>query len=64
VATLDLAGAERGWMTSALDLASVAFLLSTEGADQALAREAGVRWHLHITRRNDHSLDWSLEPLI
>ena len=64
VATLDLAGGQRGWMTSALDLASVAFLLWTDAGDPAAAREAGIRWHLHIARRGDQELDWSLEPLV
>jgi len=63
VATLDLAGGQRGWVTSALDLASVAFLLWTDAGDPAAVREAGIRWHLHVTRRGDHELDWSLEPL-
>lgn len=64
VATLDLASGERDWMTNALDVASVTFLLSTDGADPALARDAGIRWHLHIARGNDNALDWSLEPLV
>ena len=64
VATLDLGGSERGWMASALDVASVAFLLSTGGTGAALARDAGIRWHLHIARVDDHRLDWSLEPLV
>jgi hypothetical protein len=65
VATLDLAGGQRGWMTSALDLASVTFLLWTDDAeDPAAAREAGIRWHLHVARRGDADLDWSLEPLV
>jgi type IV pilus assembly protein PilB len=63
VATLDLAGGEREWMASALDLASVAFLRWSDGADPALARESGIRWHLHVARRKDMGLDWSLEPL-
>jgi type IV pilus assembly protein PilB len=63
VASLDLAGGERGWMTSALDIASVTFLHWTDGADPALARDSGIRWHLHVARRKDLGLDWSLEPL-
>jgi type IV pilus assembly protein PilB len=63
VATLDLAGGERGWIASALDLGSVAFLRWSDGADPALARDSGIRWHLHVARRNDLDLDWSLEPL-
>jgi hypothetical protein len=63
VATLDLAGREQEWMASALDLASVTFLRWTDGADPAHARESGIRWHLHVARRTDLGLDWSLEPL-
>ncbi|MFN0006658.1 MAG: hypothetical protein ACKVXR_02025, partial [Planctomycetota bacterium] len=63
VATIDLAGSERGWMMSALDLASMAFLLWTNGADPEPVRAAGIRWHLHVARRDDADLDWSLEPL-
>ena len=63
VATLDLATVEPGAVTSALDLASVAFLL-WDGADPSTARAAGIRWHLHIARRSDAALDWSLEPLV
>jgi type IV pilus assembly protein PilB len=64
VATIDLAGSERGWMTSALDLASIAFLLWTSGADPEPVLAAGIRWHLHIAARADGVLDWSLEPLL
>jgi len=63
VATVDLAGGEPGWMASALDVASVTFLRWSDGADPAPARESGIRWHLHVARRNDLDLDWSLEPL-
>jgi hypothetical protein len=50
-------------MASALDLAPIAFLLWTDGADPALARDSGIRWHLHVGRRADLGFDWSLEPL-
>jgi hypothetical protein len=41
----------------------VVFVLWTDPEDPAAAREAGIRWHLHVTRRDDVGLDWSLEPL-
>lgn len=63
VATLDLADGAGDWMTSAMDLAAVTFLLWTDGADPAPARDAGIRWRLRIRRRDDMDLEWSLEPL-
>jgi hypothetical protein len=63
VAAIDLAGGERAWMTSALDLASITFLLWTDGADPGAVQAARIRWHLHIARRDANDLDWSLEPL-
>ena len=63
VATVDLVGGERGWMASALDVASVTFLRWSDAADPGLARDSGIRWHLHVARRNDLDRDWSLEPL-
>jgi hypothetical protein len=63
VATIDLPGGEPGWMTSALDLASMAFLLWTGGVDPEPVHAAGIRWRLHIARRDGDELDWSLEPL-
>ncbi|MGE0160420.1 MAG: hypothetical protein AB7T31_13500 [Gemmatimonadales bacterium] len=62
--TLDLAGGEPDWMTSVMDLAAVAFLLWPDGADPSPAHDAGMRWHMHVTRRSDIDLDWSLEPLV
>jgi hypothetical protein len=63
VATLDLGGTERDWLASALDISSVAFLLRIDGADPAPALDEGIRWRLHIARRKDLGLEWSLEPL-
>jgi hypothetical protein len=63
VATLDLGDKEREWLSRSLDLSSVAFLLWTGGADPAPALDAGIRWRLHVARRQDLDLDWSLEPL-
>ena len=63
VVTVDLAMGDGDWATSALDLGSVAFLLWADGADVGPAHAAGIRWHLHIVRRGDDQLDWSLEPL-
>lgn len=63
VVTVDLSGNESEWAQSALDVASVAFLLWAAPEDVRPAYEAGIRWHLHITREDDSRLDWSLEPL-
>ena len=60
---VDLAGGEGDWLTSALDLGAVSFLLWADGADIGPALEAGIRWHLHVARRKEGHLDWSLEPL-
>ncbi len=62
--TVDLAGGEADWAPSASNLGSVAFLLWADGADVGPAYEAGIRWHLHVLRRSDGQLDWSLEPLL
>lgn len=62
--TVDLAGGEGDSLASALDLGSVSFLLWADGADVGPAVSAGIRWHLHVSRRKDGNLDWSLEPLL
>lgn len=62
--TVDLVGGEDDWAPSALNLGSVAFLLWADGADVGPAYDAGIRWHLHVLRRGDGQLDWSLEPLL
>ena len=63
VVTVDLSGGEKMWADSALDIASVAFLLWQEGEDVRPAYEAGIRWQLRITRPGGGHLEWSLEPL-
>lgn len=62
VATVDLPGAGGGWMSRALDVGSVAFLLAEE-ADLVPARDAGIRWRLAVARAGDGALEWSLQPL-
>jgi hypothetical protein len=62
VVTVDLTGNADSWAASALDVASVAFLLWPAAVDRRLAWEAGIRWELHI-RQDGQLLDWSLEPL-
>jgi type IV pilus assembly protein PilB len=62
--TLDVDSGETDWLASALDHRTVTFLLSADGADVGSAFDAGFRWHLHVARRNDAELDWSLEPLL
>jgi hypothetical protein len=63
VVTLDLSGGESEWLPSALDLGAVSFLHWADGADVGPAIAAGIRWHLHVARRKEGQLDWSLEPL-
>jgi hypothetical protein len=63
VVTVDLAGGPADWPASALDIASVAFLLWDVSDDAKPAYEAGVRWHLHIAQTGEGELDWTLEPL-
>jgi MshEN domain len=62
VVTVDLSGGQSDWAASALDVASVAFLL-WDDSDVRPAYEAGIRWHLHIERQRDGGLEWTLEPL-
>jgi hypothetical protein len=62
VVTVDLTGNADSWASSALDVASVAFLLWPDNQDRRLAWEAGIRWELHIEQEGS-LLDWSLEPL-
>lgn len=62
VVTVDLAGGRREWAASALDVASVAFILWLDD-DLEAAKEAGVRWRLGVTRDDEGSLTWSLESL-
>jgi len=61
--TVDLAGGMSDWPASALDVASVAFLLWGTDDDFGPAYEAGIRWHLHIAEQNGGDLEWTLEPL-
>jgi hypothetical protein len=63
VVTVDLTGAEKSWTESALDIASVAFLLWPDAQDPRPAYEAGIRWQIRIERDVGDHLEWSLEPL-
>lgn len=62
VVTVDLSGGDKTWARSALDVASVAFLLWHD-EDLEAAREVGIRWKLGIERQDDGDLRWSLESL-
>jgi hypothetical protein len=62
VVTVDLTGNAENWASTALDVASVAFLLWPAQMDRRPAWEAGVRWELHLAKDGGR-LDWSLEPL-
>lgn len=59
--TVDLAGHVEEWAASALDVASVAFLLCEE-EDVPLARAAGVHWRLGVSGQGE-DLTWTLESL-
>jgi hypothetical protein len=61
--TVDLTGDGSDWPASALDVASVAFLLWHTDDDVSPAYEAGIRWHLHVAQKDGGGLEWSLEPL-
>lgn len=63
VVTVDLTGNQADWASSALDVASVAFLLWPASQDRRLAYDAGIRWEMHIVREEGDHLEWSLEPL-
>ncbi|MBW3535151.1 MAG: hypothetical protein KY453_08045 [Gemmatimonadetes bacterium] len=63
VVTVDLTGNAEDWAASALDVASVAFLLWPSGEDRRTAHEAGIRWELHVEREEGGRIQWSLEPL-
>lgn len=62
VVTVDLSGGDNEWAQSALDIASVAFLLWHDD-DLEAADEAGIRWKLGIERKDDGHLEWSLDSL-
>jgi len=63
VVTVDLSGGDNSWAGSALDIASVAFLLWQHDDDVRPAMEAGIRWQLRIEKGADDRLAWSLESL-
>ncbi len=63
VVTVDLTGNQADWASSALDVASVAFLLWPADDDRRPAYDAGIRWELHIAAAEGNRLEWSLEPL-
>jgi hypothetical protein len=63
VVTVDLTGSQDDWAGTALDVASVAFLLWPVGEDRRPAFDAGIRWEIHIRRVEGDHLEWTLEPL-
>jgi len=63
VVTVDLTGNQDAWASTALDVASVAFLLWPAAEDRRPAYDAGIRWELHIERMDGNRLEWTLEPL-
>lgn len=63
VVTVDLTGNQEDWAGTALDIAAVAFLLWPANADRRPARDAGIRWELHLARDAEGHIEWTLEPL-
>lgn len=64
VVTVDLTGNAEAWASTALDVASVAFLRWGKEEDRRAAYDAGIRWELHLRRpTEDDPLEWVLEPL-
>ncbi len=63
VVTVDLEGHQGDWAGSALDVASVAFLLWPVSRGRGPAYEAGIRWELHVASKEGAHLEWSLESL-
>jgi MshEN domain len=63
VVTVDLTGNQASWAGSALDVASVAFLLWQMDEDRKPAHDAGIRWELNIKQEEGDHLEWTLEPL-
>ncbi|HKJ03387.1 MAG TPA: hypothetical protein VJ997_13060 [Longimicrobiales bacterium] len=63
VVTVDLPAHREDWVGTALDVASVAFLLWPMEADRRPAYDAGMRWELHIAGGWEDRLEWTLEPL-
>jgi hypothetical protein len=63
VVTVDLTGNRGEWAGTALDVASVAFLLWPMQEDRRPAYDAGIRWELHIETVAGNQLEWTLEPL-
>jgi len=61
--TVDLSGGASDWPASALDVASVAFLLWGVDEDMGPAYDAGIRWHLQVQETGEGKLEWTLEPL-
>ena len=63
VVTVDLSTPPGEWVSAALDVAAVAFLLWDDPDDRRVAQEAGVGWELRIEREEGERLEWTLEAL-
>lgn len=64
VVTVDLTGRVGEWAGTALDVASVAFLLWPDDEDREPAYQEGIRWELRVVREDgEDDLTWSLNPL-
>ncbi len=63
VVTVDLPSDPEDWITHALDIAAVAFVLWRTDKDRRIAYEAGIRWILTIKAEEGDQLEWTLDPV-
>lgn len=63
VVTVDLSGHPGTWTATALDVASVVFILWGPDQDLGMARREGVRWRVHLARSEGDHMEWSLGPI-
>jgi type IV pilus assembly protein PilB len=61
--TADLGGDVGEWAGDVLDMAAAAFLRWPEEVDGRVVEDTGIRWRIHVSRKNGERLDWSLTPM-
>ncbi len=64
VVVVDLAAGDGAWLSAALDVAAVSFVLWPSDGDLDAAIQAGVGTTLHINRGDNGHLEWSLESVV
>ncbi len=62
VVTVDLPSNPEDWITPALDIAAVAFVLWSDDKDRRIAYDGGIRWVLTIKAEEGDRLEWTLDP--